>query len=223
MALIEARTPLAIESGSTSTAVDHPMGVFTRPTTSQKGWKSWLTSVDHKRIGIMYGIGSMFFFFVGGGEALLIRAQLARPGQKLLSAELYNQVFTMHGVTMVFLVVMPMAAAFANFLLPLQIGARDVAFPRLNAFSFWCWLFGALFFNTSWFLGGGADGGWFNYAPNNGVLFSPSPGIDFYIFGLQIAGIASLVSAINLIVTVINLRAPGMSWFKMPVFTWMAL
>ena len=223
MALIEARTPLAIESGSPASMVDHPMGVFARPTAYQKGWKSWITTVDHKRIGIMYGIGAMFFFIVGGSEALLIRAQLARPGQKVLSADLYNQVFTMHGVTMVFLVVMPMAAAFANYLLPLQIGARDVAFPRLNAFSFWCWLFGALFFNTSWFLGGGADGGWFNYAPNNGVLFSPSHGIDFYVFGLQIAGIASLVSAINLIVTVVNLRAPGMTWFKMPVFTWMAL
>ena len=223
MAIIEARTPrtpLALEAGEVKAK---PLGVFARPTTAQKGWKSWLTSVDHKRIGIMYGIGSLFFFVVGGAEALLIRAQLARPGQRLLSAELYNQVFTMHGVTMVFLVVMPMAAAFANYLLPLQIGARDVAFPRLNAYSFWCWLFGALFFNSAWFLGGGADGGWFNYAPNNGVLFSTSHGIDFYAIGLIITGIASLVSAVNLIVTVLNLRAPGMTWFKLPVFTWMTL
>jgi len=223
MAIIEARTPrtpLALEAGEVKAK---PLGVFARPTTAQKGWKSWLTSVDHKRIGILYGIGSLFFFVVGGAEALLIRAQLARPGQRLLSAELYNQVFTMHGVTMVFLVVMPMAAAFANYLLPLQIGARDVAFPRLNAYSFWCWLFGALFFNSAWFLGGGADGGWFNYAPNNGVLFSTSHGIDFYAIGLIITGIASLVSAVNLIVTVLNLRAPGLTWFKLPVFTWMTL
>src|SRR4051794_23304112 len=142
MATIEPRVPLAIGPGPTEVK---PLGVFARPTSARTGWKSWLTTVDHKRIGIMYGVGAMFFFLVGGSEALLIRAQLARPNQKLLSADLYNQVFTMHGVTMVFLVVMPLAAAFANYLLPLQIGARDVAFPRLNAFSFWCWLAGALF------------------------------------------------------------------------------
>ena len=216
------RTDVAL-AGDEVASPSRPLGAFVRPDEHQKGWKSWLTTVDHKKIGIMYGIGSLFFFLIGGGEALLIRLQLARPEQKLLSAGLYNQVFTMHGVTMVFLVVMPLAAAFANYLLPLQIGARDVAFPRLNAFSFWCWLFGSLFFNTSWFLGGGADGGWFNYAPNNGILFSPSHGIDFYAVGLLIAGIASLVSSVNLIVTVINMRAPGMTWFKLPVFTWMTL
>ena len=219
MSIIQARTPLELPAGP---AEVRPLGVFARPT-ANTGWRSWVFTVDHKKIGILYGIGAMFFFMVGGAEALLIRAQLAQPGSKLLSAELYNQVFTMHGVTMVFLVVMPMAAAFANYLLPIQIGARDVAFPRLNALSFWVWLFGALFFNSSWFMGGGANGGWFNYAPNNGALFSPSHGIDFYGIGLQIAGIASLVSAINLIVTVINLRAPGMTWFKLPVFTWMTL
>ena len=216
------RTDVAL-AGDEVASPSRPLGAFVRPDEHQKGWKSWLTTVDHKKIGIMYGIGSLFFFLIGGSEALLIRLQLARPEQKLLSAGLYNQVFTMHGVTMVFLVVMPLAAAFANYLLPLQIGARDVAFPRLNAFSFWCWLFGSLFFNTSWFLGGGADGGWFNYAPNNGILFSPSHGIDFYAVGLLIAGIASLVSSVNLIVTVINMRAPGMTWFKLPVFTWMTL
>ena len=128
----------------------------------------------------------------------------------------------MHGVTMIFLVVIPLGAAFMNYLMPLQIGARDVAFPRLNAFSFWCFLCGGIVLNTSWFLGGGADGGWFAYAPNTGVTFSPSHGIDFYALGLQITGIASLVGAINLIVTVLNMRAPGMTLMKMPVFTWMA-
>ena len=114
-----------------------------------------------------------------------------------------------------------MAAAFANYLLPLQIGARDVAFPRMNALSLWIWLLGAIFFNTSWLLGGGANGGWFNYAPNSGVVFSPSHGIDFYAVGLLIMGIASTVSAVNLTVTVLNMRAPGMTLMKMPVFTWM--
>ncbi|MEZ5321495.1 MAG: cytochrome c oxidase subunit I [Microthrixaceae bacterium] len=222
MALIEARTPLAVEAGDGGRP-SSPFGVLARPTASQTGWKSWFTSVDHKKIGIMYGMASLFFFIVGGSEALLIRLQLARPDNHVLSAALYNQVFTMHGVTMIFLVVMPLAAAFANYLIPIQIGARDVAFPRLNAFSFWCYLFGAIFFNTSWFLGGGADGGWFNYAPNSGVLFSRTHGIDFYAVGLIITGIASLVSAINLIVTVLNMRAPGMTLFKMPVFTWMTL
>jgi cytochrome c oxidase subunit 1 len=219
MAVIEARTPLELTSGEQKVK---PLGVFARPVSST-GWKSWIFTVDHKKIGIMYGIASLFFFCVGGSEALLIRTQLARPGEKFLSADLYNQVFTMHGVTMIFLVVMPMAAAFANYLLPIQIGARDVAFPRMNAFSFWCFLFGALFFNSSWFLGGGANGGWFNYAPNSSVTFSPGHGIDFYAVGLLITGIASTVSAVNLIVTVLNLRAPGLSWFRLPVFSWMAL
>ena len=194
--------------------------MFKRPTI-HTGWKSWVFTVDHKKIGIMYGVAAFFFFLVGGSEALLIRSQLAIPGPTCSSADLYNQVFTMHGVTMVFLVVMPMAAAFANYLLPLQIGARDVAFPRLNALSLWIWLFGAIFFNTSWLLGGGADGGWFNYAPNSGVVFSPGHGIDFYAVGLLITGIGSTVSAINLTVTVLNMRAPGMTLMKMPVFTWM--
>ncbi|MCC6225747.1 MAG: cytochrome c oxidase subunit I [Microthrixaceae bacterium] len=220
MALVTARTPLELTSGDN--VQPQPLGVFARPTATT-GIKGWLFSVDHKKVGILYGAASLFFFLTGGVEALLIRTQLARPGQKLLSADLYNQVFTMHGITMIFLVIMPMIAAFTNYLMPLQIGARDVAFPRLNAFSFWCFLFGALFLNSSWLLGGGPDGGWFNYAPNSGLLFSPSHGIDFYALGLIITGIASSVSAVNLIVTTINLRAPGMTWSRMPMFTWMSL
>jgi cytochrome c oxidase subunit 1 len=199
-----------------------PLGVFTRPT-STTGWKSWLTSVDHKRIGIMYGAAALFFFIVGGVEALLIRVQLWAPRGTLLSADAYNQVFTMHGTTMIFLVVMPIGAAFANYLIPLQIGARDVAFPRINAFSFWAFLAGGIFINSSWFLGGGADGGWFMYAPNSTVTFSPTNGIDFWNLGLLITGIASLSGAVNLITTVLNMRAPGMTLMKMPVFTWMAM
>ena len=220
MAIIEDERPLELTTGAETFAVN-PIGVFARPRASH-GWRSWISTVDHKEIGIMYGVASLFFLFVGGFEALLIRLQLAVPGNKLLSAELYNQVFTMHGVTMVFLVVMPMQSAFANYLLPLQIGARDVSFPRMNALSLWIWLFGAIFFNTAWLLGGGADGGWFNYAPNSSVTFSPSHGIDFYAVGLLIMGIGSTVSAVNLTVTVLNMRTPGMTLMKMPVFTWMA-
>ena len=198
------------------------LGVFRRPVAAT-GWRSWVFTVDHKKIGIMYGVVAMFFFLVGGCEALLIRLQLAAPDNTVLSAGLYNEMFTMHATTMVFLFVMPMAAAFANYFLPLQVGARDVAFPRLNALSFWLFLFGGVFLNTSWFLGGAADGGWFMYSPNSSRLFSPSHGIDFWVLGLQIIGIASLVSSINLIVTVLNMRAPGMKLMNMPVFTWMVL
>ncbi len=221
MAIIE--EPLAIGSGdAVSETVDRPLGDLTRPQISHT-WRDWLSTVDHKKIGIMYGAAALFFFVIGGAEALLIRLQLATPNGTLLSPDVYNQVFTMHGVTMIFLVAMPMAAAFANYLLPLQIGARDVAFPRLNALSFWVFLFGGLFLNSAWLLGGGADGGWFNYAPNSTVTFSPSHGIDFYALGLQITGIASLMSAINLITTVLNMRPKGMTMFRMPVFTWMNL
>ncbi len=197
-------------------------GVFRRPVTTT-GWRSWLFTVDHKKLGIMYGVSAMFFFLVGGVEALLIRTQLAAPDNTVLSASLYNQMFTMHATTMIFLFVMPMAAAWANYFVPLQIGARDVAFPRLNAFGFWCFLFGGIFLNTSWFLGGAADGGWFMYQPNANALFSPTHGVDFWSLGLQITGIASLTGALNLIVTVLNMRAPGMSLMKMPIFTWMIL
>ena len=222
-ATIDSGGTLALPSGVSELPDRAPrLGVFTRPGES-KGWRSWVTTVDHKRIGIMYGAMALFFFIIGGSEALLIRAQLWAPRQQLLSADVYNQVYTMHGTTMVFLVVMPIGAAFANYLMPLQIGARDVAFPRINAFSFWCFAAGGLFLNTSWFLGGGADGGWFMYAPNSGVIYSPTHGIDFWNLGLIITGIASLSGAINLIVTVLNMRAPGMTLLKMPVFTWMTL
>jgi len=197
-------------------------GYLRRPVETT-GWRSWAFTVDHKKIGIMYGVTAMVFFIVGGIEAWLIRLQLASPDGTVLSADKYNQMFTMHATTMVFLFVMPMAAAFANYMIPLQIGARDVAFPRLNALSFWVFLFGAIFINSSWILGGGADGGWFMYAPNSDVPFSPSNGVDFWALGLQITGIASLVGAVNLIVTCLNMRAPGMSLMRMPIFTWMAM
>ena len=226
MAIIERPTSVpAIAGPPTAPTFVTPQagyGFMRRPVNST-GWRSWLFTVDHKKLGIMYGVVAMFFFLVGGIEALLIRTQLAGPDNTVLSAGLYNQMFTMHATTMVFLFVMPMAAAWANYFVPLQIGARDVAFPRLNAFGFWCFLLGGIFLNTSWFLGGAADGGWFMYQPNASALFSPSHGVDFWALGLQITGIASLTGAINLIVTILNMRAPGMTFWKMPIFTWMIL
>ena len=222
MALVERHGGLIGAGAPTLVTPRTSLGVFRRPV-SATGWRSWVFTVDHKKLGIMYGVAAMFFFLVGGLEALLIRTQLAAPDNTFLSAGLYNEMFTMHATTMVFLFVMPMAAAWANYFIPLQIGARDVAFPRMNAFGFWAFLAGGVFLNTSWFLGGAADGGWFMYQPNANPLFSPSNGVDFWALGLQITGIASLTGAINLIVTILNMRAPGMSLMKMPIFTWMAL
>ena len=205
---------------SVSVPAERPRGLLRRPTATTGFW-SWFTTVDHKKIGILYGITAFMFFIIGGSEALLIRLQLARPDQDILSASVYNEMFTMHGVTMVFLVVMPLSAAFFNYLIPLMIGARDVAFPRLNAYSYWAFLFGGLFIYSSWFLGGAPNGGWFGYPPNS--TLDASLGMTFYSLGLLITGIASTVSAVNLAVTVINMRAPGMTLFRMPVFIWMGL
>ncbi|HZA00307.1 MAG TPA: cytochrome c oxidase subunit I, partial [Acidimicrobiales bacterium] len=188
------------------------------------GLVGWLTTVDHKRIGMLYGVTAFVFLLIGGIEALLIRMALARPttaDAALLDADTYNQIFTMHGVTMVFFVVMPLGAAFFNYLIPLMIGARDVAFPRLNAFSYWVFLLGGLFVYSGFLLGGAPDGGWFGYAPLSSL--SEGPGMTFYSIGLQIAGLASLVASINFIVTILNMRAPGMSLMRMPVFVWMTL
>src|SRR5439155_1494687 len=167
-----------------------------------------------------YGVTAVLFFLVGGSEALLIRLRLARPNGHVVTAAAYNEIFTMHGLTMIFLVVMPMSAAFFNYLLPLMIGARDVAFPRLNAFSYWGFLFGGMFLYSSFFLGGAPNSGWFSYAPLSTQAPTTHNG-DFYALGLIFLGIASTVSAVNFIVTVVNMRAPGMSLMKMPVFVWM--
>ena len=193
-----------------------------RPTRIHGFW-SWFTTVDHKKIGKMYGYTAFLFFIIGGLEALAIRVQLARPEQEIITAQQYNEFFTMHGLTMVFLVVMPMGAAFMNYMIPLQIGARDVAFPRLNAFGFWCFAAGGIVLYSSFLLGGAPNGGWFGYAPNTLPTYSPGHNMDFYAIGLQILGIASLTGAVNLVVTIINMRAPGMTLMRMPVFTWMTL
>ena len=182
----------------------------------------WLTTVDHKKIGILYGVAALFFMLVGGLEALLIRTQLAKPENAFISAELYNQIFTMHGTTMIFLVAMPVAVALFNYIVPLQIGARDVAFPRLNALSFWIFLFAALFMNASFLFGAAPNGGWFGYANLTAKQYSPGLNIDFWVLGLQALGAASIMGGVNFLTTIINLRAPGMKLMRMPLFTWMA-
>src|SRR3954468_23036358 len=147
----------------------------------ESGLWSWLTTVDHKRIGTLYLFTSLFFFVVGGLEAALIRAQLAGPNKHLVSAEMYNQLFTMHGTTMIFLAIMPLSAIFFNYLIPLQIGARDVAFPRLNAFSYWVYLFGGIFITLPILFNSAPDGGWFGYAPLTTRQYSPGLHIDFWV------------------------------------------
>jgi cytochrome c oxidase subunit 1 len=187
------------------------------------GLWSWLTTVDHKRIGVMYFLTSFFFFFIGGLEALLIRIQLMRPENAFISAETYSQMFTMHGTTMVFLVAMPMAVAFFNYVVPLQIGARDVAFPRLNALSFWVFLFGGLFINSSFLFGAAPNTAWVGYANLTSLQFTPGRNVEFWLIGLSILGISSILGGVNFITTIINLRAPGMKLLRMPLFSWMAL
>ncbi|MFN2526766.1 MAG: cytochrome c oxidase subunit I [Actinomycetota bacterium] len=203
-----------------ATAALAQRGYFRRPTATTGVW-SWFTTVDHKKIGILYGITAFVFFLIGGIEAVLVRMQLTGPNGDLLSAEMYNQFFTMHGLTMIFLVIMPMGVGIMNYVIPLMIGARDVAFPRLNAFSYWVFLLGGIFIYSSFFLGGAPSGGWFAYAPLNRLL--PGNGMTFYSLGLQILGVASLAGAVNFIVTIINMRAPGMTFMRMPVFVWMTL
>ena len=197
--------------------------VLWRPT-AKTGLMSWLTTVDHKRIGFLYGISALFFFLVGGVEALMIRLQLMVPNNNFLSAQQYNEMFTMHATTMIFLAIMPLSSAFFNFIMPLQIGARDVAFPRLNAFSFWVFVAGAIIVNLGWFLPDGApNGGWFGYTPLTTKTFSPNHAIDMWVMGLQLLGVSSIAASLNFVITIINLRAPGMTMMRLPVFTWMTL
>ncbi|HEY6628979.1 MAG TPA: cbb3-type cytochrome c oxidase subunit I [Acidimicrobiia bacterium] len=234
----------------TATAARPQTTIFRRPSAKTGLW-SWITTVDHKRIGIMYGYAAFIFFIIGGCEALLLRIQLAQANNEFLTAGAYNALFTMHGTTMIFLFVMPASAAFMNYLLPLMIGARDVAFPRLNALSWWIFFFGGIFLYSTFIfgtslapvgstgvsgnlpIGGGpgslnflADspgGGWFGYQPNAGPLYSTGTAMDYWALGLQILGLASLVSSVNFIVTILNMRAKGMRLLRMPVFVWMSM
>ncbi|MSQ14303.1 MAG: cytochrome c oxidase subunit I [Dehalococcoidia bacterium] len=198
-------------------------GVLPRPSIHTTGFWSWVTTVDHKRIGVLYGVTAFTFFLIGGIEALAVRAQLARPEQGMLQPALYNQLFTMHALTMIFLSVMPLGVAFFNIVVPLQIGARDVAFPRLNALSYWLFLFGGILLNAGWLFGGSPDVGWFAYSNLTGTDYSMGAGMNYYVTGLQVLGVASVAGALNFIVTIVNMRAPGMSMMRLPVFTWMTL
>ncbi|ASF39280.1 cytochrome ubiquinol oxidase subunit I [Halobacillus halophilus] len=178
----------------------------------------YLTTVDHKKIAHLYLVAGGLFFLIGGLEAMLIRIQLMKPDNNFISAGLYNEMITMHGTTMIFLAAMPLIFALMNAVVPLQIGARDVAFPFLNSLGFWLFLFGGLLLNVSWFTGGAPDAGWTNYAPLSTT--SPGHGVDYYVMGLQISGAGTLIGGINFLVTIVNMRAPGMTYMRMPLFTW---
>src|SRR4051794_31759494 len=174
-------------------------------------WIDWLATTDHKKIGILYMVTTFAFFILGGIEALLMRIQLGAPNNTFVSPEHYNELFTMHGTTMIFLFVVPMMAGLGNYFVPLMIGARDMAFPRLNALSYWLLLFGGIVFYMSIFWKP-PEAGWTSYAPLSDALFNPSGGQDAWIFLIHITGISSLIGAVNFYATILNMRAPGMSW-----------
>jgi cytochrome c oxidase subunit 1 len=192
-------------------------------TTVPAGLAGWLSTVDHKRIGIIYMLAAFVFFIIGGIEALLMRVQLGTPENTFLTPDFYNQLFTMHGTTMIFLAVMPMNVGLGNFVVPLMIGARDMAFPRLNAMSVWLFILGGLMLYFSFFAGGAPNVGWFAYAPLTQKPYSPTFGVDYWILGLLLTGVASIAGALNFIVTILNMRAPGLSLNRMPLFVWMQL
>jgi cytochrome c oxidase subunit I len=193
-------------------------GLRTRP----RGWLEWLTTTDHKKIGILYLFTTFLFLILGGVEALIMRLQLAQPDSTLVDAGAYNGLVTVHGTTMVFLFMVPVLAGFGNYLVPLMIGARDMAFPRLNALSYWLLLFGGIAFYCSFFFEP-PQAGWTMYPPLSDDVFSPSGGVDAWIFMIHLTGISSIVGAINFVATIHNMRAPGMSWGRMPLFVWTIL
>src|SRR4051794_1725650 len=207
-------------------APPHVPKLLTRPKRTTGVW-SWFTTIDHKKIAILYMSLAILFFVVGGIEALMIRLQLAQPNGTVLTASRYNEFFTMHGTTMVFLFGMPIAAAFGNYFVPLMIGARDVAFPRINMLGFWIFALGGTFIYSSFLFGGAPNGGWFGYAPLTSTPLSygylPGRGPDFWSVGLIMLGIGSVATAVNFLVTTLNMRAPGMTMMRMPVFVWMML
>jgi cytochrome c oxidase subunit I len=187
-----------------------------------RGWTSWITTTDHKRIGIMYMVTTFVFFCLGGTEALLMRLQLGAPNNTLVTPQIYNQLFTMHGSTMIFLFVVPMMAGLANYFVPLMIGARDMAFPRLNALSFWLLLAGGIVFYASLFWNP-PEAGWTSYTPLSGSVYSPAGGQDAWIYLIHLTGLSSILGAVNLYATIANMRARGMSWGRLPLFVWAIL
>ena len=197
-----------------------------RAVTYRADWRrgrvaSWVTTVDHKRIGLLYISTSLAFFAAGGILALLMRAQLAQADEHFITRNTYNELFTIHGTAMIFLFIVPFWAGLANYLVPLMIGARDMAFPRLNALSYWLFLFGGVTMFLSFFAAGGASkSGWYGYPPLSEKLFSPGNGQDLWILSLHLVALSSLAGAINFICTIHNMRAPGMSWMRIPLFVW---
>ncbi|MDI9260437.1 cbb3-type cytochrome c oxidase subunit I [Alicyclobacillus sendaiensis] len=186
-------------------------------------WREWVTTTDHKRIGIMYLICALLMLFRGGVDALLMRTQLAFPGEHFLNAEHYDQIFTTHGTIMILFMAMPFIFALFNIVVPLQIGARDVAFPYLNAISFWLFFFGALLFNISFVFGGSPDAGWVSYPPLTELGYDPGPGENYYLVAINLSGIGTIATGINFLVTILRMRAPGMTWNRVPLFTWSVL
>src|SRR6516164_1446307 len=189
-------------------------------------WREWITSVDHKRIGVMYMILGLVMLVRGFSDAIMMRAQQALAAghaQGYLPPEHYDQIFSAHGTIMIFFVAMPFVVGLMNFAVPLQLGVRDVAFPRLNSVSFWITAAGVLLVNLSLFVGEFARTGWLAYPPLSELAYSPGVGVDYYLWSLQLSGIGTLLSGVNFFVTIIKMRAPGMTMMKMPVFTWTAL
>lgn len=184
---------------------------------------SWITTVDHKKIGIMYALSSLFFLIIGGIDAMLMRTQLIMPNNTFVTGDIFNGLVTMHGTTMIFLVVMPLSAAFFNYLVPLQIGAPDVAFPRLNSLSFWIFFFGGCLLNASYLVQQIPAQGWFAYANLTEKQFNPTHSVDFWALGVQVVGLASLIASINFFVTILNMRCKGMTLLRMPLFIWTTL
>jgi cytochrome c oxidase subunit I len=199
-----------------------PQVVAHRAEREAQGWTSWITTTDHKRIGIMYMVLTFMFFCLGGVEALMMRLQLGAPNNTLVTPQVYNQLFTMHGTTMIFLFIVPMMAGLANYFVPLMIGARDMAFPRLNALSFWLLLAGGIVFYASIFWNP-PEAGWSSYAPLSSAIYSPSGGQDAWIFLVHLTGLSSILGAVNFYATIANMRARGMSWGRLPLFIWAIL
>lgn len=182
---------------------------------------SWITTTDHKRIGILYFTTALFFFLVGGLEALFIRLELSQPGRQFVSPEVFNQLFSMHGTTMIFLFIIPiLVGGFGNYIVPLHIGAADMAFPRLNALSYWLFLASGFLMYGGLLFGGLAAGGWTGYVPLTNSVFSPGRGMDFWVVGLLLTGTSSTLGAINFLATILKLRTPGMTLHRMPLFVW---
>ncbi|MBI2845740.1 MAG: cbb3-type cytochrome c oxidase subunit I, partial [Chloroflexi bacterium] len=187
----------------------------------EQGILGWITTTDHKRIGILYLVTALFFFVVGGLESLVMRMELAAPGRQFVSPGVFNQLFSMHGTTMIFLFTIPvLIGGLGNYIVPLHIGARDMAFPRLNALSYWLFLASGILMYGGLFFGGLAAAGWTGYAPLSTSIFSPEKGMDFWVVGMLVTGTSTTIGAVNFMATIFKLRAPGMNLYRMPLFVW---